>query len=101
MKDTEALAEQLRQQAKEHRQEARRLVQAAEILEAPKKSQGRPVNPNRDLQEAFQQSGLTYKELAAKVGIGYRYVSWTIRGMLDRPILTQRIRVALLPSAGA
>jgi hypothetical protein len=93
----EELAAQLRQQAREHRQEARRLDTAVKVLLEPQKTKGRPQTPNKDLYDAFKASGLQYKELAAKLGVGYRYVSWVVRGIDDKPKLEGRIREVLAP----
>jgi hypothetical protein len=93
--ETTELVEALRQKARECRQQARRLVAAAELLLEEKKPPGRPVNPKRDLLEAFKRSGLMYAQLAQKCGVSYRYVSWVIRGVKERPVLEARIREVL------
>jgi hypothetical protein len=96
MTDTlKTIVEQLQQKAREHRQEARRCDAAVKVLLEPQRSQGRPVNPKRDLFEAFRKSGLTYKELALKLGVGYRYISWVVRGIDNKPELECRIREIL------
>lgn len=99
MRDTNEIVEELRQKAREHRQEARRLDAAIRVLLEPQKAQGRPVNPNRELFEAFKASGLQYKDLASKLGVGYKYVSWVVRGIDDKPKLEARIREVLTSHA--
>lgn len=95
MIQTEELVGQLRQKAREHRQEARRCMAAVTALLQPQKRQGRPVNPNRALLEAFKRSGLTYQQVGSAVGISYRLASWIIRGTKHRPELAMRIFEAL------
>jgi transcriptional regulator with XRE-family HTH domain len=36
-----------------------------------------------------------YAQLAQKCGVSYRYVSWVIRGVKERPVLEARIREVL------
>lgn len=99
MKDVATIVEELRQQAREHRQEARRCDAAVRALLEPQKAQGRPVKANRDLMEAFRQSGLQYKDLSERLGIGYKYISWVIRGVNNNPKLERRIREVLASCA--
>lgn len=100
--ETAELVEALRQKEREAKQQARRFHAAAEALLEPQKSQGRPANPKRDLFEAVKKSGLTYKEIASKVvpPVSYRYISWTVRGTIERPVLEQAIREVLAAHAG-
>jgi hypothetical protein len=99
---TAELIEALQKKEREARQQARRFHAAAEALLEPQKSQGRPGNPKRDLFEAVKKSGLTYKEIACKVvpPVSYRYVSWVVRGNIERPVLEQGIREVVAAHAG-
>ena|ERR1700729_689684 len=94
MLETE-LIEALQKKARECRQQARRFDAAVAALTEPKKTQGRPVNPKRDLLDAIKRSGLQYKQIAEQVGCSYRYVSWIARGVKERPALEARIREVL------
>jgi hypothetical protein len=102
MKTTTAeLVEMLRQKSRELRQSARRCDAAVAALLEPQKAQGRPtVNPKRELYEAVKQSGLTYAQIAAEVGVSYRYVSWVGRAKINSPELETRIREVLAVHAG-
>jgi hypothetical protein len=98
--ETTELREALQQKARECRQQARRFDAAAAALLEPQKSQGRPANAKRELYEAIKQSGLTYTQIAAEVGVSYRYVSWVARGLKERPALETRVRECLAAHAG-
>jgi hypothetical protein len=99
--ETTELIEALQQKARESRQQARRFDAAAAALLEPQKTQGRPVNPKRELFDAVKKSGLTYKEIASKVvpPVSYRYISWVVRGTLERPALETCIREVLAAHA--
>jgi predicted RecB family nuclease len=97
--DTPQLIAALQQKAREARQQARRFDAAAAALLEPQKPQGRPVNPKRELLDALKKSGLTYAQIAAKVGVSYRYVSWVARGIKERPAVEARIRAVLATHA--
>jgi hypothetical protein len=100
--ETIDLIETLQRKARECRQQARRFDAAVSALLEPQKSQGRPVNPRRELFDAVKKSGLTYKEIASKVvpPVSYRYVSWVVRGTIERPTLEACIREVLAAHAG-
>ena len=97
--ETTELVDTLRQKARECRQQARRFDAALTALLEPQKSQGRPINPKRELYEAIKQSGLTYAQIAQKCDCSYRYVSWVARGVKSRPVLEARIRECLASHA--
>jgi hypothetical protein len=99
--ETADLINALRQKSREARQQSRRFEAAAAALLEPQKTQGRPVNPKRELFDAVKKSGLTYKEIASKVvpPVSYRYISWTVRGTIERPALEACIREVLAAHA--
>ena len=99
--ETAELVEALRQKEREAKLQARRFHAAAAALLEPQKSQGRPVNPNRELYEAIKDSGLTYAQIAQKCDCSYRYVSWVARAKINRPKIEARIREVLAAHAAS
>ncbi|HEY1680222.1 MAG TPA: hypothetical protein VGF98_01080 [Candidatus Tumulicola sp.] len=93
----QALIEQLKAEARTKRREARQITEAIRALEEDARPQGRPVNPNRDLADAFKRGGLKYADLGKELGVSYRVVSWVIRGMMSRPDVERRLREILAP----
>jgi hypothetical protein len=87
----------LRTEAREHRQQARRLVEAAAILDGPVRRIGRPrhcSNPT-ELQRAFEGSGLTYDGVSRELGFSQKWISMIVRGLVNRPEIEVRIRAII------
>lgn len=96
MTETSELIEALQEAVRECRRKARSFDSAVKALLKPqRRTPGAPVNPKRDLLNAIKKSGLTYAQIASKVGCSYRYVSWVARGVLERPALEAKIRDVL------
>jgi hypothetical protein len=87
----------LRAEAREHRQQARRLAEAAAILDGPVRRIGRLRHCNNptELQRAFEGSGLTYDGVSRELGFSQKWISMIVRGLVSRPEIEERIRAII------